>query len=121
LEEAEEKMKRRRSSTTGYGPWMMKLATHGPGAFGYDFKNLDEANDKVQSKKENTNKDGYHPDKGEEDEEARAPRRNAHGLSTKGVDDDEEEDEIEDFDFDAEIEIGMLIKYYRYLLTFENS
>ncbi|KAM0869104.1 hypothetical protein ACQ4PT_040895 [Festuca glaucescens] len=106
LEEAEEKMKRRRSSTTGYGRWMMKLATHGPGTFGSDFKNLDEANDKVQSKKENTNKDGYHPDKGEEDEEARAPRRNAHGLSTKGVDDDEEEDEIEDFDFDAEIEIG---------------
>jgi transcription initiation factor TFIIF subunit alpha len=68
LEEAEEKMKKRRSSATGYERWMMKSATHGPAAFGSDFKNLDEANDKVESKKENTNKDGYHPDKGEEDE-----------------------------------------------------
>ncbi|KAM0869110.1 hypothetical protein ACQ4PT_040896 [Festuca glaucescens] len=106
LEEAEEKMKKRRSSATGYERWMMKSATHGAAAFGSDLKNLDAANDKVQPKKENTNKDGNHPDKGEEDEEERAPRRNAHGLTTKGVDDDEEEGGIEDFDFDAEIEIG---------------
>ncbi|KAM0898826.1 hypothetical protein ACQ4PT_021679 [Festuca glaucescens] len=109
LEEAEEQMKRRRSRATGYERWMMKSATHGPAAFGSDLKNLDIVNGKaeggVQSKKENTNKDGNHPDKGEEDEEERAPRKNAHGLTTKGVD-DEEEGGIEDFDFDAEIEIG---------------
>ncbi|KAM0847804.1 hypothetical protein ACQ4PT_054798 [Festuca glaucescens] len=110
LEEAEEKMKKRRSSANGYERWMMKSATHGPAAFGSDFKNLDEANGKaaggVQSKKENMNKDGNHSDKGEEDKEERAPRKNAHGLTTKGVDDDEEEGGIEDFDLDFDIEIG---------------
>jgi transcription initiation factor TFIIF subunit alpha len=110
LEEAEEKMKKRRSSATGYERWMMKSATHGPAAFGSDLKNLDNVNGKaaggIQSKKENTNKDG---DKDEEDKEERAPRKNAHGLTTKGVDDDDEEGGIEDFDLDFDTEIGMQI------------
>uniref|UniRef100_A0ACD5X4F8 Uncharacterized protein n=1 Tax=Avena sativa TaxID=4498 RepID=A0ACD5X4F8_AVESA len=107
LEEAEEKMKRRRSNATGYERWMMKSATHGAAAFGSDLKDLDGVNGKaaggVQPKKEDTNKEGT--DKGEEEEELRAPRKNAHGLTTKGVD-DEEEGGIEDFDLDFDIEIG---------------
>uniref|UniRef100_A0ACD5TVW3 Uncharacterized protein n=1 Tax=Avena sativa TaxID=4498 RepID=A0ACD5TVW3_AVESA len=107
LEEAEEKMKRRRSNATGYERWMMKSATHGAAAFGSDLKDLDGVNGKaaggVQPKKENTNKEGT--GKGEEEEEERAPRKNAHGLTTKGVD-DEEEGGTEDFDLDFDIEIG---------------
>ncbi|CAM0872304.1 unnamed protein product [Alopecurus aequalis] len=104
LEEAEEKMKRRRSNATGYERWMMKSATHGAAAFGSDLKNLDDVKGKaaggVQPKKENKNED-------EKEEEERAPRKNARGLTTKGVDDDDEEGGIEeDFDLDFDIEIG---------------
>ena len=118
-------MKTRRSNATGYERWMMKSATHGAAAFGSDLKNLDVVKAKaaggVQSKKENRNEDGNHSDKGEEDEEERAPRKNARGLTTKGVDEEEEEGGIEDFDLDFDIEIGMEIKYYKCPFLFENS
>lgn len=100
----------------------MKTATHGAAAFGSDLKDLGDAKGKaadgVQSKKESSNEDGNHSDKGEEDEEEGVAKKAVRGLSTRGVD-DEEDGGKEDFDLEDEIEIGMLIKYYHsYLLTF---
>ncbi|KAF7049528.1 hypothetical protein CFC21_058194 [Triticum aestivum] len=109
LEEAEEKMNKRRSSATGYERWMMKTATHGAAAFGSDLKDLGDAKGKaadgVQSKKESSNEDGNHSDKGEEDEEEGVAKKAVRGLSTRGVD-DEEDGGKEDFDLEDEIEIG---------------
>uniref|UniRef100_A0A453IHP0 Transcription initiation factor IIF subunit alpha n=3 Tax=Aegilops tauschii subsp. strangulata TaxID=200361 RepID=A0A453IHP0_AEGTS len=108
LEEAEEKMNKRRSSATGYERWMMKTATHGAAAFGSDLKDLADAKGKaangIQSKKE-SNEDGNHSDKGEEDEEEGVAKKAVRGFSTRGVD-DEEDGGKEDFDLEDEIEIG---------------
>ncbi|KAF7041907.1 hypothetical protein CFC21_051630 [Triticum aestivum] len=109
LEEAEEKMNKRRSSATGYERWMMKTATHGAAAFGSDLKDLGDAKGKaangVQSKKESSNEDGNHSDKGEEDEEEGVAKKAVRRLSTRGVD-DEEDGGKEDFDLEDETEIG---------------
>ncbi|KAK3157372.1 hypothetical protein QOZ80_2AG0120590 [Eleusine coracana subsp. coracana] len=87
LEEAEEKMNKRKTSATGYERWMMKAAANGPAAFGSDMKKLEAAN-------------------GEEDEEEEAARKNKLGLTKKGMDDDEEGGKDLDFDLDDEIEKG---------------
>ncbi|KQK22540.1 hypothetical protein BRADI_1g67936v3 [Brachypodium distachyon] len=109
LEEAEEKMNRRRSNATGYERWMMRCATHGAAAFGSDVKKLEDvdggATSGVQSKKRNKDGDDNHCDKGEENEEEGVASKNADGLATKGME-DEEEGGKEDFDLDGEIEIG---------------
>ncbi|GJN08450.1 hypothetical protein PR202_ga26369 [Eleusine coracana subsp. coracana] len=73
LEEAEEKMNKRRSSASGYERWMMKVAANGAAAFSSDVKKLDNVNGGttggVHPRKGDKNEDGDQSDKGEEDEE----------------------------------------------------
>uniref|UniRef100_A0A0D3FGA9 Transcription initiation factor IIF subunit alpha n=1 Tax=Oryza barthii TaxID=65489 RepID=A0A0D3FGA9_9ORYZ len=101
LEEAEEKMSRRRSTATGYGRWMMKAATNGAAAFSSDVTQLDDANegetDQVHLKKGNKNGDENKSDKGSGEERAHVPM-------TKGR--EEEGSKDRDFDLDDEIEKG---------------
>ncbi|GJM91721.1 hypothetical protein PR202_ga08127 [Eleusine coracana subsp. coracana] len=110
LEEAEEKMNKRKTSATGYERWMMKAAANGPAAFGSDMKKLEAANggekDNARPKKGKNNEEGNNSDKGEEDEEEEAARKNKLGLTKKGMDDDEEGGKDLDFDLDDEIEKG---------------
>ncbi|WVZ58352.1 hypothetical protein U9M48_008631, partial [Paspalum notatum var. saurae] len=110
LEEAEEKMNKRKTSATGYERWMMKAAANGPAAFGSDMKKLDTANigekESARPKKGKNNEEGNNSDKGEEDEEEEAARKNRLGLTKKGMDDDEEVGKDLDFDLDDEIEKG---------------
>ncbi|KAL6867488.1 hypothetical protein ACP4OV_015512 [Aristida adscensionis] len=111
LEEAEEKMSRRRSSASGYERWMMKAAANGAAAFSSDVKKLDSVNGGsvggVHPKKGDRNEDGNQSDKGEEDEEGGPARKNRDGLATKGMEEDDEEGgKDRDFDLDDEIEKG---------------
>ncbi|KAK3151068.1 hypothetical protein QOZ80_3AG0241300 [Eleusine coracana subsp. coracana] len=110
LEEAEEKMNKRRSSASGYERWMMKVAANGAAAFSSDVKKLDNVNGGttggVHPRKGDKNEDGDQSDKGEEDEEGGSARKNRHGLTTKGMEDDEEGGKDRDFDLDDEIEKG---------------
>ncbi|CAL9147300.1 unnamed protein product [Musa hybrid cultivar] len=105
LEEAEEKMNKRRHNATGYERWMMKAATNGPAAFG-EIKNEDvtkaEADGSVRLKKGKSNDDGNHSDKGEEDDDEEGARKNRLGLNKKAIDDDEEGAKGGDFDLDDE-------------------
>ncbi|KAL5224988.1 hypothetical protein ABZP36_011627, partial [Zizania latifolia] len=108
LEEAEEKMSKRKTSATGYERWMMKAATNGPAAFGSDVKKLEVTNgmEKESARpKKGKNNEGNNSDKGEEDEEE-AARKNRLGLNKKSLDDDEEGGNDLDFDLDDEIEKG---------------
>ncbi|XP_039786916.1 transcription initiation factor IIF subunit alpha-like isoform X2 [Panicum virgatum] len=111
LEEAEEKMNRRRNNAFGYERWLMKAATNGAAAFSSDVKRLDDVNggvtNGVHPKKEDMNGNGNQSVKGEDDEEGEAERRNRLGLTTKGIDEDgEESGKDRDFDLDDEIEKG---------------
>ncbi|XP_051190269.1 transcription initiation factor IIF subunit alpha isoform X1 [Lolium perenne] len=110
LEEAEEKMNKRKTSATGYERWMMKAATNGPAAFGSDMKKLEPTNDGekegARPKKGKDNEDGNNSDKGEENEEEEADRKDRLGLSKRGMDDDEEGGKDLDFDLDDDIEKG---------------
>ncbi|KQJ96401.1 transcription initiation factor IIF subunit alpha isoform X2 [Brachypodium distachyon] len=110
LEEAEEKMNKRKTSATGYERWMMKAATNGPAAFGSDIKKLEPTNDgekeSARPKKGKDNEEGNNSDKGEENEEDEAARKDRLGLSKRGMDDDEEGGKDLDFDLDDEIEKG---------------
>ncbi|XP_062209186.1 transcription initiation factor IIF subunit alpha-like isoform X2 [Phragmites australis] len=110
LEEAEEKMNRRRSGASGYERWMMKAAANGAAAFSSDVKKLDDvkrgAAGGVHPNKGDRNDDGNQSDKGEEDEEEGAARKNRHGLTTKGMEDDKEGGKDRDYDLDDEIEKG---------------
>ena len=116
MEEAEEKMNRRRNSAFGYERWLMKAATNGAAAFSSDVKRLDDVNggvtNGVHPKKEDMNGNGNQSVKGEDDEEWEAERRNTLGLTTKGIDEDGEESRKDrDFDLDDEIEKGIHVKY----------
>ncbi|WVZ56265.1 hypothetical protein U9M48_006822 [Paspalum notatum var. saurae] len=111
LEEAEEKMNRRKNSASGYERWLMKAATNGAAAFSSDVKRLDDvyggAKNEVHPKEEGRDENGNHIDKGEEDEEREAARKNRLGLTMKGMDEDDEEGgKDRDFDLDDEIEKG---------------
>ncbi|CAN6311460.1 unnamed protein product [Urochloa humidicola] len=110
LEEAEEKMNKRKTSATGYERWMMKAAANGPAAFGSDMKKLEATNggekESARPKKGKNNEEGNNSDKGEEDEEEEAARKNRLGLTKKGMDDDEGGGKDLDFDLDDEIEKG---------------
>ncbi|XBJ08666.1 hypothetical protein VPH35_013915 [Triticum aestivum] len=110
LEEAEEKMNKRKTSATGYERWMMKAATNGPAAFGSDMMKLEPANDgekeSARHKKGKDNEEGNNSDKGEENEEEEAARKDRLGLSKRGMDDDEEGGKDLDFDLDDDIEKG---------------
>ncbi|XP_072974176.1 transcription initiation factor IIF subunit alpha isoform X1 [Typha angustifolia] len=103
LEEAEEKMNKRKHNATGYERWMMKAATNGAAAFGEVKKTEDisvggaEGN---RTKKGKSNEDGDHSDKGEEDEEEEEARKNRLGLNKKPIDDDEEGGKGGDIDLD---------------------
>ncbi|AQK65934.1 Transcription initiation factor IIF, alpha subunit [Zea mays] len=115
LEEAEEKMNKRKTSATGYERWMMKAAANGPAAFGSDMKKLEATNggekESARPKKGKNNEEGNNSDKGEEDEEEEATRKNRLGLTKKGMDDDEEGGKDLDFDLDDEIEKGLLLSF----------
>lgn len=111
LEEAEEKMIRRRSSASGYERWLMKTATNGAAAFSSDVKRLDDvyggAKNEVHPKKGDRNENGNQFDKVEEDEEGGAARKNRLGLTMKGMDEEDEEGgKDRDFDLDDEVEKG---------------
>ncbi|XP_044968969.1 transcription initiation factor IIF subunit alpha isoform X2 [Hordeum vulgare subsp. vulgare] len=110
LEEAEEKMNKRKTNATGYERWMMKAATNGPAAFGSDMMKLEPANDvekeSARHKKGKDNEEGNNSDKGEENEEEEAARKDRLGLSKRGMDDDEEGGKDLDFDLDDDIEKG---------------
>jgi transcription initiation factor TFIIF subunit alpha len=110
LEEAEEKMNKRKTSATGYERWMMKAAANGPAAFGSDMKKLEAPNggenDNARPKKGKNSEEGNNSDKGEEDEEEPA-HKNKLGLTKKGMDDEEEGGKDLDFDLDDEIEKGL--------------
>lgn len=94
LEEAEERMNKRRHNATGYERWMMKAATNGAAAFGEIMKKSEGvsasgAADGGRVKKGKGNDDGDHSDKGEEDEEEEEARKSRLGLNKKDEDDDE--------------------------------
>lgn len=93
LEEAEEKMNKRKSNATGYERWMMKAATNGAAAFG-EIKKLESmANSGVdgnRSKKVKSEDAGDHSDKGEEDGEEEEARKSRLALSKKSMDDDDD-------------------------------
>jgi transcription initiation factor TFIIF subunit alpha len=113
LEEAEEKMNRRRNSASGYERWMMKAGANGAAAFSSDVKKLDNVNagttGRVQPKKGDRNEDGDQSDIGEEDGEGETARKNRHGPTTKGMEEDDEEGRKDrDFDMDDEIEKGIM-------------
>ncbi|KAM0942991.1 putative transcription factor C2H2 family [Dioscorea sansibarensis] len=103
LEEAEEKMSKRKHNATGYERWMMKTAANGAAAFGEARKaelmgsgGLDGG----RPKKGKTNDEGNHSDKGEEDEEEEEARKNRLGLNKKDIDDDEDNAKGGDLDLD---------------------
>ncbi|CAN6295753.1 unnamed protein product [Urochloa humidicola] len=110
LEEAEEKMNKRRSSASGCEQRLIKVATNGASAFSSGVKKEDVnegATNGVHPKKGDRNENGNQPVKGEVDEEEEAARKNRHGPTTKGMgEDDEEGGKDGDFDLDDEIEKG---------------
>ncbi|CAL4913566.1 unnamed protein product [Urochloa decumbens] len=110
LEEAEEKMNKRRSSASGCEQRLIKVATNGASAFSSGVKE-EEVNEGaangVHPKKGDRNENGIQSDKGEVDEEGGAATKNRHDLTTKGMDEDDEEGgKDRDFDLDDEIEKG---------------
>ena len=110
LEEAEEKMNKRKTSATGYERWMMKAATNGPAAFGSDMKKHEPTNDGEKEgarPKKGKEEEGNNSDKGEENEEEEAARKDRLGLSKRGMDDDEEGGKDFDLDLDDDIEKGL--------------
>ncbi|TKV97064.1 hypothetical protein SEVIR_9G471300v4 [Setaria viridis] len=111
LEEAEEKMNKRRSSASGCEQRLIKVAINGASAFSSGVKKLEDVNEGatngVHPKKGDRNENGNQSVKVEEDEEGKAARKNSHGLTTKGMDEDDEEGgKDKDFDLDDEIEKG---------------
>ncbi|KAF0910596.1 hypothetical protein E2562_003030 [Oryza meyeriana var. granulata] len=101
LEEAEEKMNRRRSTATGYERWMMNAATNGAAAFSSDVMKLDDANEgetgQVHLKKGTKSGDENKSDKGGREERVHMPM-------TKGREEEGRKDR--DFGLDDEIEKG---------------
>lgn len=95
LEEAEEKMKNRKKTADGYQRWMMKAANNGPAAFGekdnFDDKDTGPAGGRGRKKASAEEGEGNVSDKGEEDEEEEAARKNRLGLNKRGGEDDDEE------------------------------
>jgi hypothetical protein len=129
LEEAEEKMNKRRSSASGCEQRLIKVAANGASAFSSGVKKLEDVKEEgatngVHPKKGDKNENGNQSVKSEEDEEGRAARNNSHGLTTKGVDEDDEEGgKDKDFDLDDEIEKGIhvachLLLFLRFCLHF---
>ncbi|RZC76729.1 hypothetical protein C5167_000854 [Papaver somniferum] len=104
LEEAEEKIKKRRNASVGYERWMMKIANSGAAAFGEKEKDEKEAQaggSRGGRKKENDDEDeGNVSDKGDEDEEEEAQRKNRLRLNKRDGDDDEEGPSGGDLDMD---------------------
>lgn len=95
LEEAEEKMKNRRRTASGYERWMMKTASNGAAAFGELEKSeapREGAGEGGSRKKGNADDedDTVLSDRGEEDQEEEQARKNRLELNKKTVDDDEE-------------------------------
>ncbi|KAK8937914.1 Transcription initiation factor IIF subunit alpha [Platanthera guangdongensis] len=110
LEEAEEKMNKRKHNATGYERWMMKAATNGAAAFGEmknseGFGGADGWTEGTRPKKAKVEENGDHSDRGEEDEELEESRKNRLGLNRKGGDDDEDGGKGDDMD-DDDIEKG---------------
>ncbi|XP_078433060.1 transcription initiation factor IIF subunit alpha RAP74 [Wolffia australiana] len=101
LEEAEEKMNKRKSNATGYERWMMKAATNGPAAFGeHNTDVLTSSKAEVsRPRKGKTDEDGNLSDKAEEDQEEEESRKSRLGLNKKGMEDDEDVTKG-DFDLD---------------------
>lgn len=104
LEEAEEKMKQRRSNAAGYERWMMKTASSGAAAFGEN-KKIEApgpgggASDPARPKKGKGDEDGNTSDRAEEDEEEEEVRKGRLGLRKSGEDD---EDGAKGGDFDLD-------------------
>ncbi|KAK8946665.1 Transcription initiation factor IIF subunit alpha [Platanthera zijinensis] len=110
LEEAEEKMNKRKHNATGYERWMMKAATNGAAAFGEmknseGFGGADGWTEGTRPKKAKVEENGDHSDRGEEDEELEESRKSRLGLNRKGGDDDEDGGKGDDMD-DDDIEKG---------------
>uniref|UniRef100_A0A1D1YDQ2 Transcription initiation factor IIF subunit alpha n=1 Tax=Anthurium amnicola TaxID=1678845 RepID=A0A1D1YDQ2_9ARAE len=104
LEEAEEKMNKRKNNATGYERWMMKAATNGAAAFGEVNKEVlaTSRTDTSQPRRVKGDGDGDLSDKGEEDGEEEEERKSRLGLNDnkKGIDDDEDGGKGGDFDLD---------------------
>ncbi|KAJ0965200.1 hypothetical protein J5N97_026338 [Dioscorea zingiberensis] len=103
LEEAEEKMSKRKHNATGYERWMMKTATNGAAVFGEARKNelMNSGGlDAGRPKKGKNDDDGNHSDKGEEDGEEEEARKNRLGLNKKDIEDDEDNAKGGDLDLD---------------------
>lgn len=110
LEEAEEKMNKRKHNATGYERWMMKAATNGAAAFGEiknpeSFGGVGGGAEGTRPKKAKIEENGDHSDKGEEDEEQEESRKNRLGLNKKGGNDDDDDgggkwDDMDDDDIE---------------------
>lgn len=110
LEEAEEKMNKRKHNATGYERWMMKAATNGAAAFGEiknpeGFGGVGGGAEGTRPKKAKIEENGDHSDKGEEDEEQEESRKNRLGLNKKGGNDDDDDgggkwDDMDDDDIE---------------------
>ncbi|XP_048335935.1 transcription initiation factor IIF subunit alpha isoform X2 [Ziziphus jujuba] len=105
LEEAEEKMKNRKKTADGYQRWMMKAANNGAAAFGevekFDDKDSSAAAGRGRRKASGDDDEGNVSDRGEEDGDEEAARKNRLGLNKKSGDDDDEEGPRErDLDLD---------------------
>lgn len=118
LEEAEEKMKNRKKTADGYQRWMMKAANNGPAAFGEVEKLDDKENGTAggRGRKKPTGDDddeGNASDRGEEDGDEEAARKNRLGLNKKGDDDDDEGPRGRDIDLDDDdVEKGEEFLFY---------
>lgn len=101
LEEAEEKMNKRKNNATGYERWMMRLATNGPAAFG-ETNNLEGPSgtnvNSIRLRKVKTEDDSNYSSHVEGDEEDVA-NKSKLGFN-KGDSDDEEAASNLDLDLD---------------------
>ncbi|KAK1387837.1 Transcription initiation factor IIF subunit alpha [Heracleum sosnowskyi] len=106
LEEAEEKMNKRRKTANGYGRWMMKAPNNGAAALG----EVDEKESGVGGGRGCKKATGNDDDEanGEEDEEEESARKNRLGPNRKGAaaDDDAEGGDFDFDDDDDDIEKG---------------
>lgn len=111
LEEAEEKMSKRRNNATEYERWMMKAATNGPAAFGEmkrDEVLNNGASDNNCTKKGKNNDDEILSAKGVEAVEQEM-RKKKLAPNTKSIDDDDEGTIKGAYDLDDDdIEKGVL-------------
>ncbi|KMZ66486.1 hypothetical protein ZOSMA_29G01490 [Zostera marina] len=112
LEEAEEKMNKRKNHATGYERWMMKLATNGPAAFG-ETANLEgpsgRSANSIHLGNVKTEDDGDHSSRATEGGEETVSFKSKPG-STKFGSDDEEAASNPDLDLDDDcIEKGMVL------------